>query len=52
MLSVIVCTHNPRQDYLARALAALRDQTLPTNEWELLVVDNASDIHLARTIDL
>src|SRR5579862_9385267 len=49
-LSVIVCTHNPRQDYLARCLAALAGQTLVLAEWELLVVDNASNPPLqART---
>jgi glycosyltransferase involved in cell wall biosynthesis len=42
-LSVIICTHNPRTDYLCEALGGLRAQTLPTSEWELLVLDNASD---------
>jgi glycosyltransferase involved in cell wall biosynthesis len=42
LLSVIVCTHNPRPDLLARTLAALRGQTLAPALWELLVVDNAS----------
>lgn len=42
MISVVLCTHNPRRDYLARALAGLRQQTLPAAEWELLIVDNAS----------
>jgi len=41
-ISVIVCTHNPRQDYLERCLIGLQDQTLATDHWELLVVDNAS----------
>jgi glycosyltransferase involved in cell wall biosynthesis len=41
-LSVIVCTHNPRPDYLSRTLDGLRVQTLPLTEWELLVIDNAS----------
>ena len=41
-ISVIICTHNPRSDYLTRVLAALRQQTLPTDRWELLVIDNAS----------
>jgi len=40
--SVIVCCHNPRRDYLARVLAALKAQTLSKNNWELLVIDNAS----------
>jgi glycosyltransferase involved in cell wall biosynthesis len=41
-VSVIICTHNPRPDYLSRVLAALRSQTLPMEQWELLVIDNAS----------
>jgi glycosyltransferase involved in cell wall biosynthesis len=28
-ISVIVCTFNPRADYLQRTLGALRAQTLP-----------------------
>jgi len=40
--SVIICTHNPRTQYLVRVLAALRAQTLPVGDWELLLVDNAS----------
>ena len=51
-ISVIVCTHNPRPDYLARVLAALRAQTLPLADWELLLVDNASKEPLAGRIDL
>jgi len=41
-LSVILCTHNPRPDYFAQCLDALRQQTLPRDRWELLVIDNAS----------
>src|SRR5437899_12875267 len=41
-LSVIICCHNPRMDYLARVLKALKAQTLSTDNWELLVVDNTS----------
>jgi hypothetical protein len=40
--SVIICTHNPRHDYLKRCLAALEHQTLPKDQWELIIVDNAS----------
>jgi glycosyltransferase involved in cell wall biosynthesis len=46
--SVIICAHNPRSDYFARVLASLRDQTLPFDNWELLIVDNASKVPLAR----
>jgi glycosyltransferase involved in cell wall biosynthesis len=41
-LSVIVCSHNPRQAALTRTLASLRGQTLQHGVWELLLVDNAS----------
>lgn len=41
-ISVVICTHNPRADYFARTLEALRTQTLPLAEWELLIIDNAS----------
>lgn len=52
MLSVIICTYNPRSDYLCRCLDALRHQRLPYDRWELLVVDNRSDEPLADCIDL
>jgi glycosyltransferase involved in cell wall biosynthesis len=51
-ISVIVCTHNPRCDYLERLVEALKWQTLPEGSWELLVVDNASNERLADTWDL
>jgi glycosyltransferase involved in cell wall biosynthesis len=51
-LSVIVCTHNPRMDYLERVLAALRTQTVPSDQWELLVIDNHSATALKDRIDL
>ncbi len=51
-VSVIICCHNPRPDYLQRTLEALRNQTLPQSQWELLLVDNASNVQLASTWDL
>lgn len=51
-ISVIVCSHNPREDYLRRTLEALKGQTLPTEDWELLLVDNASAPPLAGRVDL
>jgi glycosyltransferase involved in cell wall biosynthesis len=47
LISVIVCTHNPRKEYLHRAFNALRLQTLPLEQWELLVIDNASNSRLS-----
>ena len=51
-LTAIVCTHNPRPDHLGPTLEALRAQTLPLDEWEFLLVDNASDRPLDGRIDL
>jgi glycosyltransferase involved in cell wall biosynthesis len=50
--SVIICAHNPRSDYFSRVLDALRNQTLPLHKWELLIVDNASQIPLAVSCDI
>ena len=51
-LSVIICTYNPRRDYLDKVLMALEAQTLPSDKWELLLIDNASDKVLSEEIDL
>lgn len=51
-LSVIICAHNPRFDYLVRVLDALRGQTLPVPRWELIIVDSASDNPLVEQVDL
>jgi GT2 family glycosyltransferase len=51
-ISVIICSHNPRDDFLARTLDALRTQTLPARKWELLLVDNASGDALERKWDI
>jgi hypothetical protein len=52
LISVIICTHNPRPNYLGKVLAALQSQTLPLEEWELLLIDNASDHPLSSKINL
>ncbi len=51
-VSVIICSHNPRKDYLGKALAALQRQTLSCESWELLLIDNASDVSLDGLFDL
>ena len=51
-LSVILCTHNPRKDYLRRALRSLQRQTLSLENWEFLLVDNASSFPVASSWDL
>ncbi len=52
VLSAIVCTYNPRRDYLDKVLVALKSQTLMLERWELLLIDNASDQLLSSEIDL
>jgi hypothetical protein len=42
VISVVIPTHNPRLDYLARVIDALKQQTLDQSAWELVVVDNNS----------
>lgn len=51
-VSVVIPTHNPRIDYLRRVLEALRAQTLPREQWELLVVDNASRENVEGRVDI
>ncbi|MEH2316950.1 glycosyltransferase [Nostoc sp.] len=51
-ISVVICSHNPQPAYLKRVLEALKTQTLPRTQWELLLVDNASQQPLADSIDL
>lgn len=46
-VSVVIPTHNPRMDYLARVIDALRQQTLAKDLWELVIIDNGSREALA-----
>jgi len=50
--SIIICSHNPRPDYLRRTLSALEQQTLARERWELLMIDNASTDRLADVWNL
>jgi glycosyltransferase involved in cell wall biosynthesis len=52
LVSVVICSHNSRLDYLGRVLEALRAQTLPAADWELCLVDNASREPLAGRVNL
>ena len=40
-ISAVVCTHN-RAEYLAKALVSLSGQSLPAEQYEVLVIDNSS----------
>ncbi len=52
LVSVILCTHNPRPEALRRTLASLKAQDRPLDGWELLLIDNASASALAPGWDL
>jgi glycosyltransferase involved in cell wall biosynthesis len=51
-ISVIICSYNPRDKWMLRVLKALQDQTLPLDQWELLLVDNASGVPLEKNYDV
>jgi len=51
-ISVIISTHNPKPSYLHRTLEALQQQTLPRQEWELILIDNRSDTPLSDGLNL
>jgi glycosyltransferase involved in cell wall biosynthesis len=51
-ITVVICTHNPRLDYLDRVMTALQSQTLSADRWELVVIDNASSPSLFDRLDL
>jgi hypothetical protein len=52
MVTVILCTHNPRKDYLEKALECLRNQIFPYNDWEFLLIDNCSSQPIAEGLNL
>jgi glycosyltransferase involved in cell wall biosynthesis len=43
LISVIIPTRNPHPGRLAQALEGLATQTLPSSDWEVVLVDNGSD---------
>lgn len=51
-ISVIICTRKPREDYLRRVLEALKAQTLPARDWELLIYSVAADGQLSGRFDV
>ena len=49
-ISAIVCTFK-RPDYLRHALQSLRDQSLPRDEYEIIVVDNGVEIETQQVVE-
>jgi glycosyltransferase involved in cell wall biosynthesis len=52
LVSVLLPTRDPHPGRLNRTLAGLRAQTLPTAEWELVIVDNTSREPVAGRFDI
>ncbi len=52
VISVIICSYNPKPEYFLRTLEGLRQQTLPFSQWQLLLIDNASDTELSKVFDI
>ena len=50
-ITLVICSHNPRPEHFKRVLDAVRQQSLPIDMWELIVVDNRSDVPLAARWD-
>lgn len=42
MITVVIPTYNPKPGILKRTLKALQEQSLAKDEWELMIIDNAS----------
>lgn len=51
-LSVIICTHNPKPEHLKRTIEAVKQQNLPMEEWEILIIDNKSDSPVNKLVDI
>lgn len=51
-VSVIIPTYNPNLQRLKQTIAGLKDQTLPMDEWELIIIDNNSQDSFIESIDL
>ena len=49
-ISAIICTHN-RAIYLEKAVESLIDQSLPRDEYEIIVVDNVSSDNTKQVIE-
>ena len=50
-ISVIICTHN-REYYLQSAIESLKKQSLPSESFEVIIVNNASSDHTNSLVSL
>ena len=49
-ISAVICTYK-RADYLRTALRSLCDQTLPPDQYEVIVVDNAGEAEIEQIVN-
>lgn len=52
MITVFIPTHNPDRNRLLSTLEGLKNQSLAYDQWELLIIDNASTNKVLDQIDL
>ena len=50
--TVILCTYNPKKEILARTIEGLKRQSLTTDDWEFLLIDNNSSNSFQKDLDL
>lgn len=51
-ISVIICAYNPNQDIFVKVIESLKNQSLSTKFWELIIIDNNSVLPIANWLDL
>ncbi len=51
-ISVLVCTHNPKREYLEPTIESLKSQSLDYSEWELIIIDNHSSPVVAESYNI
>src|SRR5262249_27477120 len=52
LFSVLLCTPEPRPRHIPRNPDSLRAQTLPADQWRLILVDNGSNSPLRGQLDV
>ncbi len=52
LVTILLCTHNPRPHFIQRVLQSIRQQTLRPPLWELLIIDNRCDQSLSDWLDI
>jgi glycosyltransferase involved in cell wall biosynthesis len=52
LLSVIIPTYNPDTARLLQTLSALKSQSLPADQWELIIIDNNSSNNFRQGLNL